>query len=880
MRTDAIQRSLLLITFANCALQAVAAESVVINEIHYHPEQKKAVEFVELHNYGTQAVDLRGWSLDKFEFREAVTLPPNGFVVLAANPKAFQAEFGIKPVGELPGQLKYGGEKLTLRNADSDIVDQVRYAAGFPWPAAASGSGSSLERCNPTAKSNDPGSWRSSGYPALSTVNIGDKRPSPGRKNYSVTENLPPTIAGVAHLPSQPKSNEGVIVTAEVADSDGVESVTLLLQVVEPGKYIRKTDPNYETEWKSFPMRDDGRDGDTKASDGVFSVRLPPELQKHRRLYRYRITATDKGQRLNRAPFLDDPCPNFAWFCDDGAPAWTGASQPGKTPPITFSADFFQTLQTYRLIARHEDVARSQWDGGAHRQPFTAAFVYDGAVYDHITFHNRGQGSAHISGKNKWGLKFNRTHDVPLRDNSGRLYDDQWDSLNLNPGTYTPYIPVLRGIAGLDEAMSFKSYRLAGVPSPATQWVQWRVIDDAAEAVPSNQYEGDLWGLYLAIEDLDGAFLKDQALEDGVLVSIQSGMKHRPRGVENPQQLWEKFHSGMHSNPSEQWWRENLDLLAYYSFHALNRLLGNVDIRPDGNHGYYRRPDGKWAPIPWDNDMMFVPRHHQPGHIAAIGCLNHPAIKLEYQGRAREILDLFAADASPTGGQVGQLVADLGRVLASPSAKADAPTWPRLDEAVWNFHPRMNQKGEYYRNPATAGHFGGEWKRTLSTPDFAGYQDYLIKFCTDSRATKNYAPNDGNHIGYGWGYVAFEARDDQIPSRPILTEIPSPQPGTRAFKASKFESLAKRAAAVAVAEYRVGRIHTQGTRGWKPGDVEHYELTDVWRTPSSERAVTLATGQAVIPSVTFSSPGNYRVRVRYQDQSGRWSHWSEPVEVR
>ena len=69
----------------------------------------------------------------------------------------------------------------------------------------------------------------------------------------------------------------------------------------------------------------------------------------------------------------------------------------------------------------------------------------------------------------------------------------------------------------------------------------------------------------------------------------------------------------MRSNPNEAWWRDNLNLKAYFSFHALNRLLGNVDLRPDGNHGYYRYPDGDWAPIPWDNDMMFVPRHHQPG---------------------------------------------------------------------------------------------------------------------------------------------------------------------------------------------------------------------------------------------------------------------------
>jgi len=72
------------------------------------------------------------------------------------------------------------------------------------------------------------------------------------------------------------------------------------------------------------------------------------------------------------------------------------------------------------------------------------------------------------------------------------------------------------------------------------------------------------------------------------------------------------------------------------------------------------------------------------GHIDAIGCLKHPAIALEYRNRAREILDLFAADGSEHGGQIGQLTADLGAALTPKGFDVD---WPRLDEARWSFHP-------------------------------------------------------------------------------------------------------------------------------------------------------------------------------------------------
>src|SRR5439155_2469424 len=133
-----------------------------------------------------------------------------------------------------------------------------------------------------------------------------------------------------------------------------------------------------------------------------------------------------------------------------GAAAWTGAREPGKTPATTFSAEFLGTLQTLHLLARAEDVAKSQWDGNSHKQKFPGALVYRGVVYDHIQYSNRGQGSAYISGKNKWGLKFNRGNKVPFIDHDGVPFPALVRGLNLNPGCSTPYLPVLRGIAGLD----------------------------------------------------------------------------------------------------------------------------------------------------------------------------------------------------------------------------------------------------------------------------------------------------------------------------------------------------------------------------------------------------------------------------------------------
>ena len=653
-----------------------------------------------------------------------------------------------------------------------------------------------------------------------------------------------PLITQVQHEPAQPKADVPVTVTAKLGA--GLTKPVLKLQAVAPGKYVRKADAEYEKDWTDLPMHDDGKDGDAKAGDGVFSVRVPATYQKHRWLLRYRVTATDANAKPVRAPVAEDTCPNFAWWCDSGPAPWTGSREPGKSPAVTFSSDFQKTLQSMHLLAKWEDVAKSQWDGGAHKQKQAGTLVYRGVVYDHILFSNRGQGSAHIAGKNKWGLKFNKGHDVPFVDHDGVPFPAPVDGLNLNPGGSTPYLPILRGISGLDEVLSMRAYRLAGVPSPPATWVQWRVVTDPEE-VPKDQYKGDLWGLYVAIGEMEPELLSDRKLPNGLIVSSQSGIKHAPKDMAEPQKEWEKFLNGMRSNPKEEWWRANLNLPDYYSFHAMNRLLGNVDLRPDGNHGYYRRPDGKWAPIPWDNDMMFVPRHHQPGYIEAINCLKHPAIALEYRNRAREVLDLFASDSSERGGQVGQLAADLSAALAPKNQNTD---WPRLDEAKWNHHPRINPKGGYFLLSAEGSYFGGPFTRKIATADFAGLKKYVVDFCTDTRPGKKYAPNDGDPRGYGWGYLAHEAKDDKIPATPTVTRT---QPDGFAFTAKTPDKT--------TTEWRVGRV---GQRGW-------YELDDYWKKDAGP--------EMTIPAEVFKAAGEYRVRARSRDATGRAGHWSSPATV-
>ena len=1015
-------------------LCAFAAERVVINEIHYDPKDKRPLEFVELHNAGDAPAKLDGWRLDKFVFSAGTVIAPGGFLVVAQDTAALEKEFGVKAVGPFVGKLSNEGEKLTLANASGQVVEAVDFGAGFPWPSASAGLGSSLERIHPLADAARPGHWRASGFadaqaspagvfiPAGSTgwkwmrgdsepgawtarefkedgswsggkagfgygddddatiipdmqgryssaffrhrfsvaqvpptlslalrvddgcvvwvnghevarlhvsqgplslktvaqeheagdweevrienvarfltpgenvltvqafnsaldssdlsmdaslalpglVKGGGRRPTPGAVNSVAAASAPPACAWVQHKPERPKAGEPVVVSVAVTDREGVKSATLHVQFVEPGAYVRRSDPDYATRWQDFPMNDGKRDGDNVAGDNVWSVTIPAAMQTNRRLVRYRVTAVGGDGATVRLPYADDPSPNFAYYVWNGVPAWTAASQPGTTPPVTFAPELQNSLPIFTLIANATDVQRSQYDGGQNHRKFSGTFVHDGQVIDHMEFHNRGSASTYVAGKNKWGFKFAAAHELEVRDQWGRKRKESWNSFSMN-ACASPWVQVNRGMSGLDEAISFRAYQLAGVPASDCQPVHFRVVTTADEQ-GKTQYDGDLWGLYQAIEDVDGAWLKNQKLADGITISPERGVKHVPGGYSGDAgQEWGAFTRGPQGD-AEKWWRANMDLRSYYGFHAINRLVSNIDLRPGANHCFYRNPERGWAPVPWDLDMQFIPCTHQPGFIDQARVLEVPALRTEFRNRAREILDLLASDPRPVGGQIGQLVAEYARLIEPVAGGKPLGSWAELDRARWNFAPPTSDKGAFFRNPAGQGMQGGAFSRTLATPDFAGFCKYIVDFCTDTRPQKNYAVNDKNPLGYGWGYLSLEAADKEIPARPTIRYVgPAGFPaGALGFECSPFSD-PQGAGTFGAIMWRVGEIATPAAKPWR------YEIEPIWESAEAPAFVP----QVHIPQGTCKAGRTYRVRVRHRDNSGRWSHWSEAVE--
>jgi len=79
--------------------RCVLAANVVINEIHYHPDDSQVrSEFVELFNAGDVTANLGNWSFSDgidYQVPEGVELPPGEFYLIAENVADFNTEFNL-----------------------------------------------------------------------------------------------------------------------------------------------------------------------------------------------------------------------------------------------------------------------------------------------------------------------------------------------------------------------------------------------------------------------------------------------------------------------------------------------------------------------------------------------------------------------------------------------------------------------------------------------------------------------------------------------------------------------------------------------------------------------------------------------------------------
>ena len=689
---------------------------------------------------------------------------------------------------------------------------------------------------------------------------------TPGGANSVRSENAAPATRRISHGDGQIRSGDDVLITAKVTDLDDVEAVTLQYQVVEPGDYFGRylkahsngaprLNPRYDdpAEWTTLAMVDDGTGGDLSAGDDIYSTTIPGSVQQHRHLIRYRMNVSDTLGAQVQVPYADDPSPNFAYYVYDGVPDWTAADRPGRTPEVTYEMDAMASIATYHLLTSqddHEDAMHipdtntSSYSGSEYLWPGT--MVYDGKVYDNISYRARGGVWRYAMGKNMWKFDFHRNDRFQAADDYGREYSEKWDKLNfsalIQQGNY-----LHRGEQGLFESVGFKLFNLAGVESPNTHYVHFRVVDTAEEST-NDQYTGDFQGLYLAIEQPDGRMLEEHGLPDGNLYKIEG---HRgesnnqgPTQVSDGSDVQDFISSYRNARPSADWWEDNLDLERYYSYRTIVDAIHHYDIAYGKNYFYYHNPEtGKFQVHPWDLDLTWADNMYGSGeHDFRSKVYRNVAFRTDADNRTRELLDLLYNEE-----QTGLLIDEFASFVYTPGEQS----WVDADRAMWDYNPIMASS---YVNSTKAGR--GRFYRQAETDDFAGMIRLMKDYVTERREF----------------ITGRSTTEDDAPITPTLTYSGEPGYPTNRLRFETSEFADPNGDSFAAMEWRIAEITDPNNPDLS--QPVKYEITPTYQS-----------GEISTFEASWSPPVNklredtlYRVRVRMQNQDGNWSHWSAPSQ--
>ncbi len=645
------------------------------------------------------------------------------------------------------------------------------------------------------------------------------------------------------HSPRSPRSEDSVRVTAQVPGPPYPTEMWLHYQIVKPGQYIARTDPEFTTRWETVRLSDDGTLGDQRANDGILSATLPSRLQQNRHLTRYFVSP---NHTVTETEFEESQ--KKAYFVYDGVPDFLAAINPRShntklSTPKRFPSEALTRVPVYHLISKNDWIEEATWkprrrgyrSGNDHQYEHTGTLVYDGIVYDHIQFRARGGGWRHAMGKNMWKINFHREQPFQAKDNFGKPYRSTWDKLNLGAciqqGQYR-----MRGEHGMFDALTYRLFNLAGTPAPRTHWIHFRIVDDEHEALKS-QYEGDFWGLYLAVENIDEFFIHEHDLAQGNLYKIENLQPHeRYLGV--------PFHSPI-SNPypfirslsrgglDETWWQERVDLDRYYRYRSILECVRHYDVAHGKNYFFlFDGGQARWLQIPWDVDLTWTDYMYGTGRepFQRAQIFRNKTREDAYHYQLTEIRDLLFNSLS-----MNQLIDDHAAII---DPAIDSLSLADADRAMWDFHPIMNSR---YSMP----HQAGQGQFYFQRPE-GSFED-MVSYMKDFARQRQHWVDKNLLRGY----------------RPANAPELKMEQSNRTFRFS-----ANHEAENTVRwEWRLARIQTQDLHRRRAplyeieGDILKQEHSDSVQMSRSEL-----------------EPGTYRIRARGVRQDGEKTRWSKSIE--
>ena len=559
------------------------------------------------------------------------------------------------------------GVSAYLKEGENQIAVQV-----FNTSLNSSDLGIDLEIIRPSRGENEP------------------PRPSPGIINTTSTSKTPPIMRQVEHSPKSPKSSEATVISTKVTSDALINSVKLEYQIVSPGAYIpshlakttsqlrskpnddREPNPAYHNpkNWTSLIMKDDGLDSDITAGDGIYTAKIPS--QKNRTLVRYRIISKSEESDELRIPYKDDGSLNFAYFVYDGVPDYVVQKSRTFPTPHTYSSELINSVPVYHVITDSnnfdqavaynsgDQISRDNYDARSAYN-WNCTFVYDGKVYDNVGYRLRQRNARYSgNGRRSFKFKFNLGKYPKFHDSDGDQYKTEWKYLASHKmkgsrGNHT---------WGIEQAANHLLWNMTGTPAPYTHWFHMRVIrgENEAPSGANGQYQGDYYGMLLAMEEYDVRFLDSHGMKKGNLYKLISG---RTDGVSVRRYLtkngvddgsdFKNIIFQLKPNKSDDWLNKHVNYDSWNRYHAIVDAVRHYDVQPNTsehlkNRAFYFEPSlesnlGRLWVLPWDSDTSWGPNWNGGEGFCkqAIYATNppRPEFDIAYKNTVREIRDLI-----------------------------------------------------------------------------------------------------------------------------------------------------------------------------------------------------------------------------------------------
>ena len=138
---------------------------LVITEIFYNQPNSGDLEYFEVHNKSTSAIELGGLVVSEgveYEFTQPLSLAAGAYVVMIQDSADFNGVFTV-PANQqaewFSGDLNNGGENIQITNSLNEVVVELEYDDRNPWDERADGDGYSIELCDVNSDPTLGGSW-------------------------------------------------------------------------------------------------------------------------------------------------------------------------------------------------------------------------------------------------------------------------------------------------------------------------------------------------------------------------------------------------------------------------------------------------------------------------------------------------------------------------------------------------------------------------------------------------------------------------------------------------------------------------------------------------------------------------------------------------